>query len=380
MPHMKKILTSALAAALTLSMCSCQLSHILPGKEEESTTTGEQTTFTLSDTATSTTEPVDLMNADLSAYVTLGNYKGLTADETVTPLTDDEFETELTSYLNSIAIYEKITDRPTAQGDTIVMDYVGTIDGVAFSGGTAQGQTIELSENSGYIDGFAEGLVGVTPGSTVDLNLTFPEDYHSADVAGKAAVFTVTVQHIQGELIPPEATDAFITRFTDGEYTSLEAFRTYYRAYLEEQAKQTAHENAVTDLWSQTVELSTFHTIPQQQIDHYTEQMRAQYEYYAQMYGVTYETILSLFGLSEETVLSQAQEYAKQDLVFYSLVQAEGLTVTDAEYTEGLAEYAADAGVTAQELEDYYGKEYLVETLLWNKMLDMLYSYANITK
>ena len=229
---MKIVKPLIIAAALMLALSSCQLSQILPKKTEDpANTTGPLMDFTLSDN-TSAAEPIDLATADLSVYLTLGNYKGLTAEEKVAPLTDEDFEAELTSYINSIPVYEEITDRPTAKGDTIIMDYVGKLDGVAFAGGTAQGQSIELSENSGYIDGFADGLIGVTPGSTVDLTLTFPTDYHATDMAGKTVVFTVTVHYIQGDIVPPELTDEFVADFTGGDYTTAEAFRAFYRPLI----------------------------------------------------------------------------------------------------------------------------------------------------
>ena len=377
---MKIVKPLIIAAALMLTLSSCQLSQILPQKTEDpANTTGPLMTFTLSGNTTAA-EPIDLATADLSVYLTLGNYKGLTAEEKVTPLTEEDFEAELTSYINSIPMYEEITDRPAAQGDTLIMDYVGKLDGVAFAGGTAQGQSIVLSENSGYIDGFAEGLIGVTPGSTVDLTLTFPTDYPTADMAGKTVIFTVTVHYIKGELITPELTDEFITDFTNGDYTTAESFRAFYREYLETSAAQEAHQSALNTLWSAVFENTTFHQVPADQTNYYYNQLSAQYQSYAASYGLSYSDILSIYGLTEETLKMQAEQYAKQDLVFYALVRAEGLTVTEDEYLIGLALYAESAGASAAELEAYYGADYIKESLLWDEMLDMLYNNATIIK
>lgn len=370
-----KYLIAATAAALTLTLTSCQLSKLMPEKTENPA--ADQTTSALPGT---TTAAFDLKTEDMSKYVTLGNYRGIAVTEKVTPLTDEEFETALQSYINGITAYEKVTNRPAAKGDTVIMDYVGKLDGVAFAGGTAQGKSIELSENSGYIDGFADGLIGVTPGSTVDLTLTFPTDYHSADMAGKTVVFTVTVHYIQGEKITPTLTDAFISEYTEGEFTTAEAFRTYYREYLNAEAAQKAHDTAMAELWSAVFEGCTFHSVPAEQVDFYYNQSKAQYESYASAYGMAYETILSMMGLTDEALRSQSEQYAKQDLVFYALVRAEGLSVTAEEYTAGVAEYAANAGASATELESYYGKDYLMESLLWDEMMDMLYRNAVVEK
>jgi trigger factor len=377
---MKYIKPLIIAAALMLTLSSCQLSKWIPQKTENpAETTAPQMSITLPGTE-SDSVPMDLAGTDLSAYLTLGKYKGLAADEKVSPLTDEEFEAELTKYLSSIPMYEEITNRPTAKGDVIIMDYVGKLDGVAFAGGTAQGQSIELSENSGYIDGFADGLIGVTPGSTVDLTLTFPTDYHAADMAGKTVVFTVTVHYIQGEQITPELTDAFVTEFTGGDYTTVEAFRTFYRNYLDADAAEKAHANALNTLWSAVFENTTFHQVPTEQVSYYHAQLKAQYESYAASYGMSYETILSLYGLTDESLKTQAEQYAKQDLVFYAIVKAESISVTEEEYTAGLADYAASSGVSSAEMEAYYGKDYIMESLLWDEMMDVLYANANITK
>ncbi len=379
MKYIKTLLAASLAAAMMITATSCQLSKLMPQKTENTdNTTDPLTSFTLPGATAAQT--MDLKSEDLTQYVTVGNYKGLTATETVTPLTDEAFETELTAYLNSATVYDEITDRKTAEGDTIIMDYVGTLGGVAFAGGTAQGHSNTLTENSGYIAGFAEGLIDVMPGTTVDLNLTFPTDYHAADLAGKAVVFTVTVHFIQGEKITPEATDAFIAKLTGGEFTGIDAFRTFYRDYLERTAIEEAHTAAIASLWAQVFENSTFHSVPAQQVNYYYAQNKAQYEAYASMYGMTYENILAAFGITDEGLRTQAEQYAKQDLVFFSLVQAEGLTITDAEYAENIAEYVEGTGATVAEIEAYYGKDALIDSMLWDEMLEMIYSYATITK
>lgn len=377
---MKYIKSLLVATALMLTLSSCQLSKWIPQKTEDPANTTAPLTTVTGITTEQMAEPMDLASADLSVYLMLGTYKGLAAEEKVTPLTDEKFEADLNAYISSIPMYEEITDRPAAEGDTVIMDYVGKLDGVAFAGGTAQGQSIELSDNSGYIDGFADGLIGVTPGSTVDLTLTFPTDYHATDMAGKTVVFTVTLHYIQGELITPELTDDFVTEFTGGDYTTAEAFRAFYRNYLEQEAIEQAHAQALNTLWNAVITNSTFHQIPAEHTEYYYGQLKAQYQSYAASYGISYETILSLYGMTDEGLKSQAEDYAKQDLVFYALVKAEGIAVTDEEYTAGLTAYAESSGVTAADMEAYYGRDYIMESLLWDEMMEMLYRNANITK
>ena len=375
MKHIRHLLTAAAGIALTLALSACQLSEILPKRETEAPLPGGTGT-----TPAVTTAAFDPATADLTKYVTLGNYKGIAVEDKAAPLTDEAFDAQLTAYLNSLNVRAKITDRKTAENDTVVMDYVGTLDGVAFAGGTAQGQSITLNDLSGYIDGFAQGLIGVTPGETVKLDLTFPTDYHATDLAGKAVVFTVTVHYILGDVIPAERTDAYITEATEGEFTSFAEFSAFYRGYLDDSAADDAHRTALSALFETVFENTVFHSVPAELTEFYYVQNKAQYESYAAAYGVPYETVLQSFGLTEASLRAEAEKLAKQDLVFFSLVQAEGLTVTDAEYTEELAILAAGAGASAAELEAYYGKDYISDVILWNKMMDMLYSYANVSK
>ena len=143
-------------------------------------------------------------------YVTLpDDYADITIDASLAEVTDQD----ITDYINqnilsSFATTNQVTDRAAQDGDTVNIDYVGTIDGVAFDGGSDQGYDLELGSGT-FIDGFEEQIVGHTPGETFDVNVTFPENYGSADLAGKAAVFSTTLNYIS-ETVTPEVTDAWV--------------------------------------------------------------------------------------------------------------------------------------------------------------------------
>lgn len=368
----KRTLSVAAALALTAALCSCQLSKILP---QASDTTAPLITFTMPSENGSAAEPFDMASADLSSYVTLGNYKGLSATYAHTPLTDEQFESEMTAYLNGTAVYAKITDRAAAQGDTVIVDYVGTMNGVAFSGGSAQNQAVTISENSGYIPGFAEGLVGAVPGTTVEVPVTFPENYH-ADMAGKDAVFTFTVHYIRGDKLTPAQTDDYITQLTEGAFTKIDEFRAYYREYLDAVAQEEARSAALDALWSQAVDNATVHSLPEQQVTYYVEIYRAQYAQMAQAYGVSMEQL----GVTEEYLRSNAEEMTKQDLVLYALAKAESITVTDELYRARLSELAAAYGESEATLAAYYGEDELRASFLFDEVRDMLFDNATITK
>jgi len=383
---MKKIISIMLAALLlvsTLAMSSCQLSQVFD-KEEETTGADEDTTQAPI-IENDVPEKMDFYAADfdLSKYVTIGNYKGLPVTIEKAELSDEDFEKQIKNLLTQSQYYEEITDRASAEGDTLNIDFAGYLDGVQFQGGTAAGQTIPLTENSGYIDGFADGLVGVTPGTTVDLNLTFPENYHSADLAGKAVVFKVKVNYIQGELITPELNAEFVKEYTEGEYTDVEAFKEYFRGVILENLEAELQSDAMSDMWGTVVSGSEIIEYPEAQVKYYQAALKSQYESQAAYYGVDAATLMAYYGITDETILETAKKYTKDDLVCASIVKAEGLELTDEEYNKTVKEYADAAGVSVEEFEayydSYYGEGYLKESFLWDKVILQIFDWAKVT-
>lgn len=320
---------------------------------------------------------------DLSKYIILGNYKGLPVIVEKAELSDEDFEKQISNLLTQSQYYDEITDRAAAEGDTLIIDYEGYLNGVQFQGGTASGQKISLTENSGYIDGFADGLVGVMPGATVELNLTFPTEYHSADLAGKAVVFKVKVNYIQGELITPELNDEFVKEYTDGEYTNVEAFKEYFRSVILDSIEAELQSNAMSDMWNTIVGGSEVLEYPEAHVKYYQEGLKAQYESQAAYYGMDAATLMEYYGITEESILEKAKNYTKDDLVYAALIKAEGFEVTEEEYIKTVTEYATTAGVSVEEFEayynSYYGEGYLEESFIWDKMITQIFEWANVT-
>lgn len=379
---MKRII-AALAAVAMLTVCftSCQLSELI-NKNDSETTPADNAETTPADAQTTPAveyEPVDFNEVDPLQYITLGQYKGVAATITYEQLTDEAYDAAIASLMDENSYYTSITDRATAKGDVLNMDYKGFMEGEQFEGGTASGQTIKLSEDSGYIAGFADGLVGVMPGDTVVLELTFPEDYYE-DIAGKPVTFEVTVNYIQGELVVPELDAAFVTKYTNGDITGVEAFEEYYRKELQDALDEEAKTAAMNDVWSKVVENTVTSEYPEQHVMYNYNKLIDQYNYYASYYGVDLATVLSLYGLSEDDLMLDAQFYTKQDMVLYAIIRQEGMTLSDDEYTAELAKIAESVGATAEAVENYYGKDYIKESILWNKVLTQLYDWAEITE
>ena len=282
-----------------------------------------------------TYELPDYSELNITDYITLGLYRGLTLTldyDTVT-ISDEELEAEIDDILRANHPDFQVTDRAVAWGDTVVADYVGTLDGVAFSGGTAYGQTLVLQDNSGYIPGFVEGLVGAMPGQEYPVDVTFPEDYHATDLAGKAVVFTFTVHYIEGS---PELDDAFVSDYTEGKYTGAED----YRAALRQQMADEAYEAELhVALWEAITENAAVKKYPEDAVMYYYDYQYDMYSYYAALYGLDYETFCAYNGFLPENLFNACMQLVKEDMVYYAVFEAGGYTYTEEQYERALDLY-----------------------------------------
>ncbi len=361
---MKTKIIAAFLAALMLMLClaSCQLSEL--GKKDD----GEKESG-----------PVDFTQLKLSNYLKLGDYKGIEASAKYDAVTDEEYAEAVEQLLEECSEYEQITDRPAAWEDTVHIDFKGFMDGVQFEGGTAEGYDLELSENSGFIDGFAEGLVGAIPGEMTSIEVTFPDPYkNNTDLSGKDAIFEVTVHYILGELVKPELTVEFITEITDGEYTDLAAFEAFYRQTITESRAAEAKSVAMDEIWKIVTERCEVKKLPEQQVEYYFNMLKENYQSYAAQYGMDYLSFLQLMGMTEDSMRQTAEEYTADDLILYSIADKEGISVSEQEYTDAVKMYAEQEGVSVEEFEEYVGRDRLMLTLLAQKVHDRVYELASI--
>lgn len=314
-----------------------------PAEPKPQTPTGDSTTadgLTLDMfDPTKTYVMPDLSALDMSEYVTLGRYSGLTltVDYDAITVTDEELDSAIAALLKEEHPGAKITDRAVAWGDTVVADYVGTLDGVAFSGGTAQAQTISLKDNSGYIPGFVEGLVGAEVGKEHAVDVTFPEEYHSAELAGKAVVFTFTVHYIEGN---PTLDDAFVTEYTEGAFTDAEEYREALREQMETDAYDSARRAA---LWTAIIGNAAAKKYPEEAVMVVYADYYSYYSYFAAMYGVDYNTFLASYvGGSAEDLFAYCKEIVKGEMVYHAVFQKEGYSYTDEQYARMLDVYTEE--------------------------------------
>ena len=292
-------------------------------------------------------------------YVTLCEYKGVKIPAEEAAVSDEEFEEYVEN--NILASYgEKveITDRAVENGDTVNIDYVGSIDGVEFDGGSAQGYSLVIGSHS-FIDDFEDQIIGHEIGDTFEVNATFPDPYkNNPDLAGKEAVFKVTLNGITATEIP-ELDDAFVAeKFSD--YGSAEEFLKEVREDYTENKKNNY-------VWNYVLENSTVSEIPEQLIENYVEQQTKMYQYMAASYGMSYEDLLSYYGTTPEEFEASEREYANSDLtkmlISQAVCEAEGIAVEEGDDTKYFG-YDADA---MADIYDNYGKGYVNQILLMQK-------------
>lgn len=314
---------------------------------------------------------------DPDKYIELGQYKGLDVKKEVHEVTEEELEDELKTLAGAYAKTEEVTEGPVGNGDVANIDYVGKLDGVAFDGGTAQGYNLEIGSGT-FIPGFEEGLIGINIGETIDLPLTFPENYGKEELAGQSVIFTVTVNGITRKILP-EVTDDFIKEVSQGEYDSLDA----YKVALEEQIISEYEEynelQYLTDLWNAAVANATIiNDIPSDYLNEKVSRMVLNSQEYAKSYGLSYEEFLSQYmGMTKDEFNKQSVEYAqtaaKESLVLMAIAKAENITISEEELNKAIDEYvqlgqyaSADDFIRQNNMDDF--KEYI----LTSKVQDFL--------
>ena len=316
-------------------------------------------------------------------YVKINGYTGLEVSEiTKTEVTDETVDSQIEQIRQNYATYTEITDRAAQEGDMVTIDYSGAIDGVAFDGGTASGQQLELGAG-GYIDGFEDGIVGHMAGETFDVNTTFPDPYeNNPDLAGKDAVFTITLSKIE-EVSLPELNAEFVT-MVKGEETTVDDYKKKIRDILESQAEvqdQTQKQTAIMDALMENVELKKY---PEDKIEEYTNLMTDQYQQIATSLNMKYADFLEQYmGMDEEAfneeVDSQVKEYVKQQEVLDLIAEEEDITVSDDEINEWLEKNAQSQQMTVDELKEQYSDDELKEQALNEKVVSWLWDEAKVT-
>ncbi|WML30529.1 trigger factor [Neobacillus sp. OS1-32] len=305
--------------------------------------------------------------------VKLGDYKGLEVEELDTTVTDEDVQKELESLQNRHAELV-VKEAGTAEnGDTVVIDFEGFVDGEAFEGGKADNYSLELGSNS-FIPGFEEQLVGVATGESKDVEVTFPEEYHAAELAGKPATFKVTVHEIKAKELP-ELDDEF-AKDVDEEVETLDALKEKIKTRLEDSKKHEAEHHLKDSLVEKAADNAEV-DIPEVMIENEVNRMLQEFEQRLQMQGMNLELYFQFSGQDEQALREQMKEEAgkrvKINLTLEAIANAENIEATDEDVNAELEKMAGMYNMTVDNIKAALGGvEGIKSDLKLQKAVDFL--------
>ena len=280
--------------------------------------------------------------------VTLGEYKGLTVEIEKETVGEDDINARISRDRTKASRTVEVLDRPVGNGDTVNMDYAGTVDGVAFDGGTAQGQTLEIGSNT-FIPGFEDQMVGMCVAEEKDLNVTFPENYHAQELAGKAAVFHVKVNSISKTELP-ELDDDFAADVSD--FTTFAEYRESIVEELQKKADEnnkTAAENAVVEKAADNATVDIPKAMVDREINGILRDMQLRMAYQ----GIKMEDYLKWTGQTVESLAEQyrneAERRLKIRLTLEAIEKAENIEPDEADIEQETVKQAERMGKDLEE-------------------------------
>ena len=286
--------------------------------------------------------------------VTLGEYKGIKVEKAVVEVTEEDIEAELKKVQDQNSRMVTIEDRAVEDGDTVNIDYAGSIDGVAFDGGTAVGQPLVIGSHT-FIDNFEEQIIGHNIGDEFDVNVTFPEEYHAADLAGKPAVFHVKVNSISKKELP-EINDEFAQDVS--EFDTLDAYKEDIKAKLVEK-KEAEAKAAKEDKVVETIVENATMEIPDAMLATQQAQMADEFAQRLRYQGLQLDQYFQFTGLNRETFLEQMKPQAlkriQTRLVLEAVVKAENIEATEADLDEELTKMAEMYQMEVDQLKGFLG-------------------------
>lgn len=334
---------------------------------------------------------VDVPEVDPDDYVTLCDLSSIEVTAPVYTYSDENVKEDMQEQFeyfvqNKDAYKYTVVDHDEVQnGDVCDIDYEGVKDDVAFEGGTAQGYKLEIGSGS-FIEGFEEGLIGHKTGEKVDLNLTFPEDYHSEDLAGADVVFHVTINGIYTREMP-EMTDETLKSLDCG-YDTVKAFEDSVKESLQSDCDEQAKTDKLDQMWEQIFEKSEVKEPGNEFIEYYKSEINRTMQNYADMYGMELEQFISQYmgGVTMEEYDKQleegAHESAKQDLVVQAIAKKANISVSNEDLKAFIeSDYANYGYASAQDMindiGEYSYKMYRLNALVEEYLLDGIVTFKD---
>lgn len=307
--------------------------------------------------------------------VKLGKYRGVEVKIDRLVVNEEQVEAMLQKAMYEAGeTPEQITGRPVQLGDMVNMDFTGYKDNEEFAGGAAEDFDLVIGSGD-FIPGFEDKLVGVSIGETVDIDLTFPENYQASDLAGQAVVFKVTINAINKYNV----TQDFVTNNT--EFDTIDAYKEALRNNLELANQDVMESEKQEKIYNAIIENSEITSIPQSLIDYYRTDFKVQYSRMAQMYGMTLADIKNAYGWDDAAFESMAEDYAnaiaEQELLFEAIVKADNIVLTEEEFNDEITSIVEEYGYASNEeflLEQ--GEDIMRQNILYQKVWEILLEEA----
>ena len=306
--------------------------------------------------------------------VILGQYKGVQVEKADTEVSDDEVMAEIAKEQEKNATTVTVTDRPAQMGDTVIIDFEGFVDGEAFDGGKAEDYSLELGSHS-FIDTFEDQLAGKNTGDEVEVNVTFPEEYHAESLKGKPALFKVKINEIKAKELP-EIDDEFASEVS--EYETLDEYKASVKADLEKKKADSAKAKKEDEALKKIIEDSQMdipdlmvETQADNMVDDYLQRMRAQ--------GITPQMYMQYTGTTQEMLVDQMKPQAlsriQARLVLEAIAKAENIEITEEDLEKELASMAEDYKMELDKLKELMNedaKKQMKEDLAIQKAADLI--------
>ena len=313
--------------------------------------------------------------------VSLGENKGIEIKNRAYTVEDSELDALLEQEREKVARYVEM-ERPVENGDRVLLDYSGSVDGVKFEGGTAEDQTLEIGSGT-FIPGFEEQLIGMQKDEEKDITVTFPEEYHAEELKGKEAVFAVKIKGIQKKELP-ELDDEFAKDIS--EFDTLEEFRADKRKQLEERNTQRAKAEMEDEAIKVAVANASF-DVPAAMTERQMDYMLQDIAYRLSMSGLKLEQYCQYMGTDVQTLREgyrqEAEQRVRAQLVLEAVAKAENVEATEEELAHEIEHYAGHAGKEAEEfkatLKDQ-DMDYFKERIVVQKTIDLLVANAKLVE
>ena len=287
--------------------------------------------------------------------VTLGDYKGLKVDKVSTRVTQKEVDEEIEKERERNARTIEVTDRAVQDKDEVTLDFEGFVDGVAFEGGKGEDYPLTIGSGS-FIPGFEEQLIGAEIDKEVEVNVTFPKEYHSEELAGKDATFKCTVHTIKAKELP-ELDDEFASEVSECE--TMDAYRAEVKKNIKERKERTGKEKKENQAVDQAIENAQM-DIPEAMLEFQVRQMADDFARRIQQQGLTVEQYFQFTGMTAEKMMEemrpQAEKSIKTRLVLEAIVKAENIEVSDERVEEELTKMAEAYQMEVEKLKEFMGE------------------------